>query len=141
MRISNAVPIGCSSRVMRLLIGKVAFLLAVISIAVPNVADANTIVTGEDLQMVCDNPDRFSDCVSYLETIYKTAKTIGRLNEPKLTGLIGSCGPDQGIDTVPLSIARRLAWQEYASKYPERLQRLAVKEVLLAYEERWPCKK
>jgi hypothetical protein len=140
LRNFNSVMIGFSSRVFRLLIGKVAFFLVVISLAMPNTANANTIVTGEDLQKVCNDAERFSECVSYLETVYKTAKTIGRINEPQLKGLVGSCGPEQGIDTVPLSIAWRLAWQEYAAKYPGRLQRLAVEEVLLAYEERWPCK-
>ena len=125
---------------MRLLSGKVMLLLVVISLALPNAANAMTISTGEDLQKVCNDIERFSECVSYLGTIYKTAKTIDRITDPQLKGLIGSCGPEQGIDTVPLSIAWRLAWQEYAEKYPKRLQRLAVEEVLLAYEERWPCK-
>jgi hypothetical protein len=125
---------------MRLIIGKLLFFLVVISLAMSNAANATTILTGEDVQTLCDDSDRFAECVSYLETIYETAKTIGRINEPQLKGLVGSCGPEQGIDTVPLSIARRLAWQDYAGKYPERLQGQAVEEVLLAYEERWPCK-
>jgi len=125
---------------MRLVIGKLVFFLVVISLAMPNAANATTILTGEDLQALCDDSDRFAECVSYLETIYKTAKTIGRINEPQLKGLVGSCGPEQEIDTVPLSIARRLAWQDYAGMHPERLDRPAVEEVLLAYEERWPCK-
>lgn len=140
MRKLNVAMSGSGFRVAGRLTATVVFLLAVISPAMPNVANAMTILTGEDLQIVCDDADRFSECVSYLETIYKTAKTIGRINQPQVKGLVGSCGPEQGIDTVPLSIARRLAWQDYARKYPERLQDLAVEEVLLAYEERWPCK-
>ena len=53
--------------------------------------------------------------------------------------LVGSCGPVKGIDTVPLVIALRLAWQEYAGQHPERLEGYAIDQVLLAYEARWPC--
>ena len=129
-----------STAVKRLLSGIAGCIVIATLFVRPDTAYANSIVTGEDLQKICDDDARFTDCVSYLETIYKTAKAMGRVNVPPLKGLAGSCGPELGIDTVPLSIARRLAWQEYAGKHPERLKGLAVEEVLLAYEARWPCR-
>jgi len=136
----HAFEIHASNNVKRSLSAIAGFFLVAMSLALPNMANAVEIVTGEDLQVICGDDKRFVDCVSYLETVYKTAKAIGRLSEPQLTGLVGSCGPELGIDTVPLSIARRLAWQEYAGRHPQRLKGLAVEEVLLAYEARWPCK-
>ena len=59
----------------------------------------------------------------------------------QLKGVIGSCGPEKGIDTIPLPIALQRAWQAYAKKHPGRLQRQALEEVLLAFEERWPNRK
>jgi len=110
------------------------------SLITPCAANAVAISSGKDLQEVCSAAAYFSECVSYLELVHKTVKTIGRMNEARLQGIIGSCGPEQGIDTVPLIIALRLAWLEYADIHPERLHRQAPEEVLLAYEERWPCK-
>ena len=114
--------------------------LAVLSLPIPQAANALTVSTGEDLQKACNVVEHFSECVSYLNVVYDTAKAIAHMNDPELKGVVGSCGPDKGIDTVPLIIALRAAWQEYAKKYPGRLGKLAVGEVLLAFEERWPCK-
>ena len=115
--------------------------LGMLLLVISNGANALTISTGKDLQIACNAVERFSECVSYLEMIHKTIKAVGRMNGPQVKGLVGSCGPEQGIDTVPLAIAHRLAWQEYAKTHPERLHRRAIEEVLLAFEERWPCNK
>ncbi len=116
------------------------FFLWVISLTTPATANALSILTGEDLQKVCESTEHFSDCVSYLELVHKTIKTAARTNGSRPELIVGSCGPDKGIDTVPLTIALRLAWQDYAEEHPGRLQRQAIEEVLLAYEMRWPCK-
>jgi hypothetical protein len=115
------------------------FFLMVVSLATPTTANALAISTGEDLQKVCNAAEHFSECVSYLELVYKTIKIAARMNESRPKQIVGSCGPDKGIDTVPLTIALRLAWQEYAEEFPDRLDGQAVEEVLLAYERRWPC--
>lgn len=78
----GSTTIGASTRLMRLITGKLVLLLGAMSLIMPNAANATTILTGEDRQTLCDDPNRF----------------------------------------------------------PERLQGLAVEEVLLAYEERWPSK-
>lgn len=112
-------------------------------LAVSQAGSAATISSGRDLDQVCSEVDRFSECVNYLQTVYRTAKAISRMTEPKLNklnGLVGTCGPDQGIDTVPLPVALRIAWQERASKYPAQLGEPAEEQALLAFEERWPCK-
>ena len=113
--------------------------LAMLSLAIPNGANAQTISTGKDLQIACSVSDHFSECVSYLKTVHETVKAVRRMNNLQPMEIIGSCGPEKGIDTVPLVIALRLAWQEYARKHPERLREHVTEEVLLAFEERWPC--
>lgn len=140
MRISNALT-GTSAlaAVKRLSLRLSGYLVATVFAVQPVAAQTHAIVTGEDLQKICADDARFSECTSYLDIVYKVAKVIGRLGEPQVAGLPGSCGPDLGIDTVPLPIARRLAWQEYARKNPQQLQGLAVETVLLAFEARWPC--
>jgi hypothetical protein len=117
--------------------------LTVLLLAMSQAVNATTISTGEDLQKVCNAVEGFSECVTFLEVVYQTAKAIAHMNdgEPSLKLVIGSCGPNKGIDTVPLVIALRAAWQEYAKKHPEQLRNLAVGEALLAFEARWPCKR
>lgn len=119
----------------------VQYLLIAIFLMLPQAARAQPIATGEDLHEVCNSVENFEVCVFYLKTIYQTAKAINELSDAEQKGSIGSCGPEQGIDTVPLVIALRLAWQEYAARSPERLQNPAAEEALLAFEERWPCKR
>ncbi len=114
-------------------------LLLVILLALSPAANSQTITTGEDLQRICSSAERFSDCVLFLKTVYQTAKVLDRVSDHGKRGLIGSCGPEQGIDTVPLVIALKLAWQEYAAKTPQRMHNLAIEEALLAFEARWPC--
>ena len=126
---------------MRTVIGKLVLLLGVMSLTLSNATHALTISTANDLEKLCNAVEHFPECVSYLETVYKTAKAIDRMNEPQLKEVIGSCGPEKGIDTVPLSIALRLAWQEYAAQHQGRLQQDAAEEALLAFEARWPCKR
>ena len=79
--------------------------------------------------------------MTYLELVHKTIKTAARMNGPRQGPIVGSCGPEKGIDTVPLTIALRLAWQDYAVEHASRLDGQAIEEVLLAYEQRWPCKR
>ena len=115
------------------------YLLIVVCLALPQAASAQGITTGSDLQEICSSADRFSECVIFLKTVHQTAKAIDRLSDDGQAGVIGSCAPGQGIDTVPLVIALKLAWQEYAAEFQERMQNLAVEETLLAIEARWPC--
>ena len=119
----------------------VQYLLVALFLLLPQAARAQPITTGEDLNEVCDSAEHFEVCVFYLKTVYQSAKAIDRLADAEEKGSIGSCGPEQGIDTVPLVIALRLAWQEYAARSPERMQNPAAEEALLAFEERWPCKR
>ena len=115
--------------------------LTLLSFPIPQTVNALTISKGEDLQNACKVAEHFSACVSYLKLIHDTAKAIARMNDPEWRAVVGSCGPDKGIDTVPLVVALRAAWKEYAEKHPGRLRNLAVGEVLLAFEEQWPCKR
>ncbi len=110
-------------------------------LALPQAGNATTIATGEDLQRACDAAATFPECVEYLELVYQTAKAIARLNGPGGPPPVGSCGPGQGIDTVPLVIALRTAWQAYAGRHPDRLRRPAVGSALLAFEQQWPCQR
>lgn len=112
----------------------------VLSLVVSQSANGIAIATGHDLQKACKEVEHFSACVDYLEVVYRTAKAIAHMNDPKRHAVVGSCGPDHGIDTVPLPIALRTAWQAYAEKFPEQLRDPAVEKVLLAFEARWPCK-
>ena len=125
---------------MKNVTGVPLFFLGMISLTTPGTANALSILTGEDLQQICNSTEHFSECVSYLELVHKTIKAAARMNASRSEPTIGSCAPEKGIDTVPLTIALRLAWQEYAAEHPRRLYRQAVEEVLLAYEKRWPCK-
>ncbi len=140
----------CSLFVMAIMDGRIVeqlgithlqmpLLLLLILLALPQSLRAETITTGSDLQEACNSAEHFSDCVIFLKTVYQTAKAINRSLDHTETDVIGSCGPEQGIDTVPLVIALKLAWQEYATKFPGRMQNLAVEEALLAFEARWPC--
>ena len=95
--------------------------------------------TGEDLRRTCNSADHFAECTSYLKVIYDTAKAIAQATATKSNLVVGSCGPEKGIDTVPLVVALRIAWQEYAGKHPDRLRHQAVNEVLQAFERKWPC--
>lgn len=113
--------------------------LAVLSMTMSQGANALTISTGADLQKACTVAEHFSACTSYMKVVFDTAKAIAHMKSSKSNGVIGSCGPEKGIDTVPLVIALRNAWQDYASKYPDRLRHLAVTEVLRAFERQWPC--
>ena len=124
---------------MKNAIGILVLLAGVLPLATPGVAKTLSIVTGEDLHKVCDVAERYDECVSYLEMVHKTIKAAARMNETRPGKLVGSCGPEKGIDTVPLVIALRLAWQDYAGQHPERLKGYAIEQVLLAYEARWPC--
>ena len=117
------------------------YVLIAMLLMLPQAARAQPITTGEDLHEVCNLAEHFELCVFYLKTVYQTAKAIDQLSDAEEKGSIGSCGPEQGIDTVPLVIALRLAWQEYAARSPERMQNPAAEEALLAFEERWPCKR
>jgi hypothetical protein len=117
------------------------YLFIAVFLMLPQAARAQPITTGEDLHEACNSAEQFEVCVFYLKTVYQTAKAIDQLSDAEQKGSIGSCGPEQGIDTVPLVIALRLAWQEYAARSPERMQNLAAEEALLAFEERWPCKR
>ena len=119
--------------------GILVFLVSALSLATPGVAKTLSIVTGEDLHKVCDVAERYDECVSYLEMVHKTIKAAARMNETQSGKLVGSCGPEKGIDTVPLVIALRLAWQDYAVKHPGCLEGYAIEQVLLAYDARWPC--
>lgn len=114
--------------------------VTVLSLVASQSANGITITTAKDLQKACKEVELFSACVGYLEVVYRTAKAIAYMNDPKLHNVVGSCGPDQGIDTVPLPIALRTAWQAYAEKFPEQLGDTAVEKVLLAFEAQWPCK-
>ena len=98
-----------------------------------------SIVTGADLQEVCKSAETFPDCVFFLKTVDQTAKAMGQLSDPTGESFVGSCAPEKGIDTVPLVIALRLAWLEYAEKYQQRMQKPAAEQALLAFEARWPC--
>ncbi|UCH49078.1 MAG: hypothetical protein JSU95_04605 [Betaproteobacteria bacterium] len=98
-------------------------------------------IDGEDLRLACSSAEHFSDCVFFLKTVHQTAKAIDHFSDGEPQGSIGSCAPEQGIDTVPLVIALKLAWQEYAERSPERMRNPVAEEVLLAYEERWPCQR
>ena len=115
------------------------YLLLMVLLAQPLFAYSQTLTTGEDLQEVCSSSEHFSDCVLFLKTVHLTAKAIDRSLDPAMGDVVGSCGPEQGIDTVPLVIALKLAWQEYAEKHQDRMQNLAAEEALLAFEARWPC--
>lgn len=119
--------------------GILVFLMGVLPLATPGVAKTLSIVSGEDLHKTCDVAERYQECVSYLEMVHKTIKTAARMNETQSGKLVGSCGPEKGIDTVPLLIALRLAWQDYAGQHPGRLEGYAIEQVLLAFEARWPC--
>lgn len=131
--------IACRNHLMKNAVGILVFLLGALSLATPGMAKTLSIVTGEDLHKVCAVAERYDECVSYLEMVHKTIKAAARMNETQSGKLVGSCGPVKGIDTVPLVIALRLAWQEYAAQHPERLEGYAIDQVLLAYEARWPC--
>lgn len=131
--------IGSRDNLMKNAIGISVFLLAALSLATPGMTKTLSIVTGEDLHKVCDVAERYDECVSYLEMVHKTIKAAARMNETQAGKLVGSCGPEKGIDTVPLVIALRLAWQDYAGQHPARLEGYAIDQVLLAYEARWPC--
>ena len=124
---------------MKNAIGILVLLAGVLPLATPGVAKTLSIVTGEDLHKVCDVAERYDECVAYLEMVHKTIRAAARMNETRSGKLVGSCGPEKGIDTVPLVIALRLAWQDYAGQHPERLKGYAIEQVLLAYEARWPC--
>ncbi len=115
-------------------------ILLVLSMPTSLAANALGISTAEDLRRACNAADRFAQCTSYLKVVFDTAKAISHMQDSKPIEVVGSCGPDKGIDTVPLVISLRAAWQEYAAKYPDRLNRLAVAEALHAFETRWPCK-
>lgn len=114
--------------------------LAAISISLPQPASALAISTGGDLANACNAVERFDECVSYLKAVHDTAKAIARMGATEPRRVVGSCGPDKGIDTVPLTIALRAAWREYAEDHPARLAKAAAGEVLLAFDTEWPCR-
>lgn len=103
--------------------------------------DAASTLTGNELQELCVSVGSFDECVSFLKDVNDSAKASALKTTPNSQRPLGSCGPDKGIDTVPLAIAWRLAWEQYANKYPHRLSNSADDEVLLAFEEQWPCKR
>lgn len=113
----------------------------IISLNLPSAVNAVTISTAKDLDELCDSVEHFPQCVSYLETVYKTVKAVDRMNETRRGKTIGSCGPDKGIDTVPLAIALRLAWRDYVAQHQGRLQASAIEGAILAFEQRWPCQR
>ena len=67
--------------------------LTVLSVPMPQTANALTISTGQDLQEACKVAGHFSACVSYLKLIHDTAKAIARMNTPELRVVVGACGP------------------------------------------------
>ena len=113
---------------MKNAIGMRLFFIGVISLAASGVANALSISTGEDLQQVCNEMEQFSECVSYLMLVHRTIKTAARMNGLQPEPIVGSCGPDKGFDTVPLTIALRLAWQDCAAEHPGRLHRQAIED-------------
>ena len=111
-------------------------------LAMPRIASATMEVwSGEDLRDTCQSSAELTKCFAYLEVVYQTAKAIAQASDSAAGGAVGSCGPEKGIDTLPLVISMRDAWQQYAAKYPERLRYRAAGEALRAFEERWPCRR
>ena len=111
-------------------------------LAMPRIAGATMeIWSGENLRDTCESSEELTKCFTYLEVVYQTAKAIARTDDARADGVVGSCGPEKGLDTLPLVISLRDAWQQYAAKYPERLRYRAAGEALRSFEERWPCQR
>ena len=112
---------------------------AALLLAFPQTGDAAIIETGQDLERACRAPDELSNCLTFLQAVHKTAKEIARTLDAGSLPIVGSCGPDKGIDTLPLSVWLRDAWYAYADRYPDRLNQRAAEAALMAIDEKWPC--
>jgi|GEM_PF-6574487 len=119
----------------------VRYWLVALLLVLPQAGNAATISTGDDLREVCAAEPEFAQCVRYLDLIYQAAKAIAQMDASGKARVTGACGPDQGIDTVPLVVALRLAWQDYVAAHPERLGDPAAEVALRAFEARWPCRR
>ena len=113
--------------------------LTLLLLALPRTAGAGIIETGQDLDRACRAPDELSDCLTFLQAVHKTVKEVARTREEDAPPIVGSCGPDKGIDTLPLAVWLRDSWYAYAARHPDQLHRRAAEAVLLAIEEQWPC--
>jgi len=107
--------------------------------AIPQVGSAAIIETGQDLQKACHTPDELSACLTFLQAVHKTAKEIALADDAGSRRIVGSCGPDKGIDTLPLAVWLRDAWYAYAKRHPDRLNQRAAAAALHAFEQQWPC--
>lgn len=112
---------------------------AMLVLAFPRVGDAAIIETGQDLERACRAPDELSACLTFLQAVHKTAKEIVRMQGQVYPPIVGSCGPEKGIDTLPLAVWLRDAWYGYADRHPDHRYQRAVEAVLMAIEEKWPC--
>lgn len=113
--------------------------IAVFLLAFPRAGDAAIIETGQDLERACRAPDELSACLTFLQAVHKTAKEIVQMQGPDARTIAGSCGPEKGIDTLPLSVWLRDAWYAYAARHPKHRFQRAAEAALMAIEEQWPC--
>jgi len=105
----------------------------------PQIGGAAIIETGQDLEKACRAPGQTSECLTFLQAVHKTAKEIALANDAESPRILGSCGPDKGIDTLPLAVWLRDAWYAYAKRHPDRLSQRAAAATLHAIEQKWPC--
>ena len=113
--------------------------LTVFLIGFPQTGAAAIIETGQDLEKACQTPDQLSECLTFLQAVHKTAKEIVRTHEFEPGQIVGACGPEKGIDTLPLAVWLRDAWFAYVDRHPDRLHQRAAAAALHAIEEKWPC--